>query len=1166
MTELNPNDIIKLTLKNKETITGIIISITDAKLVLNIPPDKEHTIEIVDSKLVDVISISRLFKAKGYIDTHGYKIGNVLSITFDDQNQVNATIVEIEYDIMSVDVNGEMLYIDFNYKQTLPDGIIKLTLAEAENEVFQFEYVMLDKSKRRYMLDQQLADLLQTMTYTKTPMATLIVQRYKELMMEFPEGVVLTPNQSNLKWVYPVISEKIKLFTFLSQNEKFKSDMANILVSYVKKTLTNTDKTLPVIDETLSKLLRPLNRAYTPSALKQYILKKSKVLTYVKNKGSKVEDQNWKEKQRNWVSYVFDDKVSPDGFVRLPSTSISFSKLYLPETNIVDKINLNFISKYNFLNFKCNESFANNVPEKPFFSLTNAFVPTVKSLISTQFSMYEFIKQLEPYHIYSNHIEYKSITSLATKIAKNIENYKSTLFKSDPIPSTVIHVDEHYNKIYTSTSELYNWALIQDYGDVFIASNLKSAMMPKELPLPKQEIQVFKLNPNEPECELKDNCDTKGAEKLKQHLLTVHNTNLVEPRDTLTISLLKKKIKLANIKLLKYNNKLIQFLKSDPPIVSPYQDKFDRIMQKKMSERYVTLLLFIDEYTISSDSAWLLCKTNKSKLVPIFLQTLAKLYVLSDKTEYYNHVKYICKPDCIDNGFYIDRASGYPIAPLESAVSYDEEIRSSVLRVDVEHQTTTYTNPQVILSKWLSLLSKHLDISISQEQNIHIVKNVYNITSNYKIQTQSPIIMLTLLVYVVYTLKDTFNMCTIRTIQTCIDYLIKKWVDIPLAHLFDKTKYPSFNLEKTIPKILNLISIKKVEVAVMAPYNWTWTTFMPSPYSTDPVMIKINTEISKQTPIHLSENGIPKKINTVIVDLGLDKPPYVNHKLYSAYASKRELEQIPVIEFNYKMKPIIIPFNFNHDDEYEYLFDESKIMGIRELEEDLRQEDIYLDWNETNIPCIVNFIYSMIHFYTKLSPEQLKLIQQDIIPKSNVDLISPSHKQNIDTFINKYYPDSIRNGVFEDLLQDADINEILTELKQPLNHPHLLRILYYYILFIFDKIFKFDKTDSVAQKHVVNFFIERFKIDMVIPNYTLQQISDKISIAKSKERELIKHRLNDKDKEGKRMHSILDKFGLNEELNLQRLRTHNKEAKELRQAQVEQDNDNDNGNDGNEFI
>ena len=58
----------------------------------------------------------------------------------------------------------------------------------------------------------------------------------------------------------------------------------------------------------------------------------------------------------------------------------------------------------------------------------------------------------------------------------------------------------------------------------------------------------------------------------------------------------------------------------------------------------------------------------------------------------------------------------------------------------------------------------------------------------------------------------------------------------------------------------------------------------------------------------------------------------------------------------------------------------------------------------------------------------------------------------------------------------------------------------------------------------------------------------------------------DKDKEGKRMHSILDKFGLNEELNLQRLRTHNKEAKELRQAQVEQDNDNDNGNDGNEFI
>jgi hypothetical protein len=97
--------------------------------------------------------------------------------------------------------------------------------------------------------------------------------------------------------------------------------------------------------------------------------------------------------------------------------------------------------------------------------------------------------------------------------------------------------------------------------------------------------------------------------------------------------------------------------------------------------------------------------------------------------------------------------------------------------------------------------------------------------------------------------------------------------------------------------------------------------------------------------------------------------------------------------------------------------------------------------------------------------------------------------------------------------------------------------------------------------------MDRFKVDMAISNYTLEQINDKISIAKSKERELIKQRSHNKNKDEKQLHSLLDQFGLNPELNLQRLRTHNQEAKELRQAQQkEQENDNDAGNDGNEFI
>ena len=172
----------------------------------------------------------------------------------------------------------------------------------------------------------------------------------------------------------------------------------------------------------------------------------------------------------------------------------------------------------------------------------------------------------------------------------------------------------------------------------------------------------------------------------------------------------------------------------------------------------------------------------------------------------------------------------------------------------------------------------------------------------------------------------------------------------------------------------------------------------------------------------------------------------------------------------------------------------------------------------------------------------------------------------IDKFIIKYYPDSLQHTLFEGLIEDPDIHEILLELKQPLHHPNMLGILEYYILVIFDKILKIDTVNSREQKKVIQFFIDRFKIDMTISKYTLEQINDKISIAKSKERELIKQRSHNKNKDEKQLHSLLDQFGLNPELNLQRLRTHNQEAKELRQAQTEQENDNDAGNDGNEFI
>ena len=281
-------------------------------------------------------------------------------------------------------------------------------------------------------------------------------------------------------------------------------------------------------------------------------------------------------------------------------------------------------------------------------------------------------------------------------------------------------------------------------------------------------------NLNEKCIEVKGDCkeETSGASEIKKYnlkmILQEFNTTLNVTKDIVTnqieteLNNSNSRIEgLINLqKLKKYKNDLIKTalgntVEAKEIIVSPYAKLRDTILsQTDLAKRYQDVSKFVTTFTRDPNveqgdsSYWYYCMKTNTKLLPIFIYTLAKTFL--NGRNFSNALDRICKEQGTlseDGDKWVDKYSGYAIKMIElnEDESYNEQgfkvITHEVVDPDIEETLTAAAantlaegKPDVIKRKFVTAdaksiytvidtMSSNMGIQID-EQHDFIVRNV----------------------------------------------------------------------------------------------------------------------------------------------------------------------------------------------------------------------------------------------------------------------------------------------------------------------------------------------------------------------------------------------------------------------------------------------------------
>lgn len=1121
MNEVQQYDIIKIIKTDDVQIIGSFHSMIDGEIILFVPPSIQyipsseitHVSRIKRKDEYDTSKIDSFFNYSSFIFKKRYKIHDVLMITFEDDSEIEAKIIEIVGDCLTLQLESqEFIYINFKYKPSVPLGILEIKRKQThdldeeveEDKTYTAVSYNIDESKCRYTLEIQINAILQYLNFIQLD-GQLYAQRYRELMLLFPYGTSLTSDQSNLAWIYPVTDVKTKLANI----ETFKKSLEGTLMCYHKSLVTNKEISYDTVQSLYKSVLRVFDKKYPSKSIQTYLFPESVILQFEGITASKEKETNWGKKIQNWLSYVTDELLPVTSYAELPPTSIPFSKYYLPETPLIQKINLNMIAHYHLFNVLCEPSFTFK-PVDDYKTL----IPSLNQLIQQNelptYSIYEFIRLLEPYHIFSNEIDYSYIEKIQTRIAKHIKTYLTRKVTDTKTSNTTLSVNEHYQKIYVSTSELYAYALYQDSANTFVVDQLTPTVKIDPLPKPTNDESAFIMKPPEPTCELKEDCDeTGGPTKLKNFTLSLYHSSSVDSNNKLDIPFLNKKIKYNNYQLLKYNNRMNQVhsLFESVARLPPTYEMFYQIMSYPLTKRYTTLLQFLTKYTTLDKSTQIyVCNTSSTPLVPVLFKTLADTYLTN--VEEYNALLYnYCRSSfyiSIEDGYYKDKFTGLSLAPIERVQSFDEMVRSAQIELE-ESAPLEFTPDQVyiethIQTVWKEITNKPLLSRYTLLPFINDMSSTYNITT--KTTKISPNYLLSLLIYSFIQFNipcdkildeiaknKNINKIDLGFIGTTTPFSflssIQKYAPV-ISKLCTTIESKYKDISKTKSKSKRKRNTEEKETEDEAD-----ETFMPYSDSKHPVLSTIKAQIKESKPIH-EINGELKRINQAFIDLKIPKQKQVSHE-FQSYSQKVDFPPTPDIEFHFDIAvPELIPLKTYPD-----MYDEYKTSEpIDAIKRQIGQLQIILqDLSSKSVNEIIkkypplyfaNYIKTVTQFYSTLSFSTYTSLKIEAIPITQVFIIAPSHRDTVERVLNNYYKDVIYNDKWGNTYLDSQ--SILEELKQPLTEKTKI-ILIYYLYTICRNL----------PKDVVQFVDTKLKSELNIPDYS--DIKKRMTVRQSIERQ-----------------------------------------------------------------
>lgn len=361
MTELKLGDVIKLK-SDVPDLNGffLIEHVTKNDISLKKPPADEYKLTVKNGQIENVSEIIIVHRhpsdRRGYAELHGFFRNTLICITFDDDKEFCGVIKDLTEDMIEVHLdNEEIIYIDFEYGEKLPEGIQTISLKsdvslfEEEEEEFY-----LPESQYRYTLDKQLNDLMDKLLFTtkKTTfniqLVNKIVQRFKNLRALFTtsDGTPLVQHPDHIpdiqsqqvKWIVPVTTLKRVLY----QN-------ATEAVDTIKELAILQEEGRP-FTETYRQLFNQYlpfysDRTGTEVEHTMFTLVRNGKVMY--GKPSK-DDGTMKHKSVDWIPLVVNEPYAPlnttsemvplTNFISFPDR-IEYTRTTMPSTLLLSKLN-----------------------------------------------------------------------------------------------------------------------------------------------------------------------------------------------------------------------------------------------------------------------------------------------------------------------------------------------------------------------------------------------------------------------------------------------------------------------------------------------------------------------------------------------------------------------------------------------------------------------------------------------------------------------------------------------------------------------------------------------------------------------------------------------------------------------------------------------------------
>ena len=520
-----------------ETFTGKITDLEEDLIEIKLYPSED--VIYIDFKYQGIpenLNIEKI-KIRGIPEGYDKKEDDIEETEIDVKDSIDDSESKEE---IKIDIEDEIIEQQKEKKKMQKDLFIKANEIQFGSEVGEITQIIeVPEDQKRYSLQKQSDDLLNDLLSTipnseripsKLKEIHTTIQRFIQLRAEFSEfdnnnnPFMIKKKGSNYKplvnsllnnnqkfyWILPIVENNKKVYDIDLESQK---EYLNI---------TNLSLTKTIVDEhdlyekylknnyNYSAYLKLLNPYLTPFIdLDNNNTFNSEVNTNILGVDNNLENLNSYAVSKNTIyrkKFLFssyntaltklqikekinqgyissrsnitkNDIINISSFLTLPESTIRFTKILLPLTNVLERsgLNLNFLEYYRFLNEKTKlysksitdfskeidyqDNFAKNIryfdispsaiyPEfskEKFKDFLNTIIPKTRVLfnltkkyIKGKLSLYDVSTYLEPFLVYTDDISFKLYEEIGQFIEDEINEFKQNYVKNKEYFKTLI--------------------------------------------------------------------------------------------------------------------------------------------------------------------------------------------------------------------------------------------------------------------------------------------------------------------------------------------------------------------------------------------------------------------------------------------------------------------------------------------------------------------------------------------------------------------------------------------------------------------------------------------------------------------------------------------------------------------------------------------------------